>query len=36
MCTNLCSPGLFPLMSGSTRVAPRCLATTTASLTCDT
>lgn len=27
-------PGLLPLMSGSTRVAPRYLATTTASAIC--
>lgn len=29
--TNLTSPGLLPRMSGTTRVAPRYLATTTAS-----
>lgn len=31
MNTNLSSPGLLPLMSGTTRVARRTLATTTAS-----
>lgn len=31
MSTNLSSPGLLPLTSGSTRVADRTLATTTAS-----